>query len=86
LKPLDAFRPKWNAIFNSHFIRAESYEKPESEFEDIVNKQWQHFLATDFLAIVAIVEAERWIFDEPARSSMTPDSTILTGVSKPEGT
>jgi hypothetical protein len=64
LKPLDAFRPKWNAIFNCHFIRAESYEKPESEFEEIVNKQWRQFLATDLPAIVAIVEAERWIFDE----------------------
>ena len=39
LKPLDAFRPKWNAIFNCYFIRAESYEKPESEFAEIVNKQ-----------------------------------------------
>lgn len=69
LKPLDAFRPKWNAIFNYHFVRAESYEKPEAEFEEIVNKQWLHFLETDLPAIVAIVEAERWIFDEPVSNS-----------------
>jgi hypothetical protein len=68
LKPLDAFRPKWNAIFNCH-LRAESYEKPESEFEEIVNKQWRQFLATDLPAIVAILEAERWSFDEPSNHS-----------------
>jgi hypothetical protein len=69
LKPLDAFRPKWNTIFNRQFMRAESYEKPQDEFEETLKTHWHHFLTTDLPAIIAIVESERWIFEEGVLTS-----------------
>ena len=64
LKPLDAFRPKWNAIFSRHFMRSDSYEKPQEEVDEELKTHWNQFLATDLQAIIAILEAEHWIFEK----------------------
>ena len=64
LKPLDSFRAKWNCIFNRNLMGAASYEKPLEEFEETLKAQWENFLTTDLPAIIAIVESERWIFEE----------------------
>ncbi len=72
LKPLDAFRPKWNAIFNLPLMRADSYEKPQPEFEETLRAQWSQFVANDLPAIIAIFETERWIFQDVAPPSNEP--------------
>jgi hypothetical protein len=76
LKPLDAFRHKWNAIFSRHFMRSESYEKSWEEFEEILKTHWNQFLTADLPAIIAILEAERWIFQEEPTLQEAPIDAV----------
>ncbi len=45
-------------------MRSDSYEKPQEEVDEELKTHWNQFLATDLQAIIAILEAEHWIFEK----------------------
>lgn len=62
-------QPKWNSIYSRKMLDAASFHKAESEFEEELRKKWDIFLQHDLPQLLAVIQSEKWIFEDERDSA-----------------